>query len=67
MEIDMEKILSRKISVKELVKLASDLKSDGENPEYERALCELVTDAAGLSMDYKERIAREIGLKADIR
>jgi hypothetical protein len=52
------------VAVSELIKLARGLKSEeGENKEYDRALVELVTDAAGLSMDEKGKIAKKIGVK----
>lgn len=66
-KLDWKAIESRQLSVGTLMKLASDLKDeDGENAEYERALAELVTDAAGLSMDFKRAVAKRIGLKAKV-
>lgn len=57
-----------KITIRELIDLARGLmgpkedRKDGGNPEYERALVELVTDAAGLPMDDKDLVAKEIGV-----
>jgi len=65
--LDWKDIQSRTVPVGTLIKLARDLRDeDGENVEYERALAELVTDAAGLSMGFKRAVARKIGLKANI-
>ena len=65
MRHDWDKIKARMITVGDLIRLASGLKSEhGENPEYDRALAELVTDAAGLSMaSSRGAAARKIGLK----
>jgi hypothetical protein len=54
------------VSIARLIKLARDLKSeDGENPEYDRALVELITDAAGMTMEYgRPTIAEQIGIDA---
>ena len=55
---------TKTVTVSDLLELAMWLKSpDGENPEYDRALVELVTDAAGLSMDDKDVIGQAIGVK----
>jgi hypothetical protein len=52
------------ISQAELIELARGLKSEhGENPEYDRALVELCTDALGMSMDERHKVARMIGVK----
>ncbi|MGI0148680.1 MAG: hypothetical protein ACREDF_04010 [Thermoplasmata archaeon] len=66
--MDWKKVMARRITVKELVQLARGLvePNSDENPEYQRALAELVTDAARLSMDFKNEVARKIGLKAKI-
>lgn len=67
-KLDWKKIEKQAVSVKTLIRLAYDLRDeDGGNVEYERALAELVTDAAGLSMDYKGTVARRIGLKAKVK
>jgi hypothetical protein len=56
----------RKVSLKKLAELASRLKSeDGENPEYDRALVELVTDAAGLPMTERRIVIERIGVKSE--
>lgn len=53
----------QQIKIADLITLAIQLKSEhGENTEYDRALVELVTDAAGLSMEYKKQIAGLIGV-----
>lgn len=68
MKLDWKAIKARTLTVGDLMKLAADLSSeDGENVEYDRAIAELVTDAAGLSMDFKTVVAKKIGLKADVR
>lgn len=52
------------ITLAALVDLARGPKSeDGENPEYDRALAELVTDAAGLPMDERGAMAALLGIK----
>jgi hypothetical protein len=44
---------AKRIALSTLKRIAASLLSeDGENPEYDRALSELVTDAAGLSMEF---------------
>jgi hypothetical protein len=51
------------ISIGLLVRQARELKSDsGENPEYDRALVELVMRASGLTTDDREQVARDIGI-----
>ena len=59
---------NKTVTVERLIKLARDLKSEhGENSEYDRALVELVTDAAGLPMNGgKEQVARLLGITGDI-
>ncbi len=43
---DWKLIEARTVTVERLIKLATGLKSEhGENPEYDRALVELVTEA----------------------
>lgn len=65
--IDWKRVEKRAVSVADLIKLAHDLRDeDGDNVEYERALAELVCDAAGLSMDCKTAIAKRIGLKCKV-
>ena len=54
------------ITIKELIRLARGLiepGSDCSNPEYERAMVELIVDAAGLPMDDRSLVARAIGVK----
>lgn len=64
---DWKRIEKRTVSVRDLIKLAHDLRDeDGDNVEYERALAELVCDAAGLSMGFKKSVARRIGLKCKV-
>lgn len=66
-ELDWKRIEKRTVSVGDLIKLARDLRDeDGDNVEYERALAELVCDAAGLSMGWKEEVAGRIGLKCKV-
>ena len=49
------------ISIATLFALARILKSEyGENKEYDRALVELCTDAAGVSMEERDKIASEL-------
>lgn len=46
-----------------LLAQAKDLKSeDGENPEYDRALVELVSRTSGFTSDDYDTVAREIGI-----
>ena len=41
----------------EIAQIAARLISeDGENVEYDRAICELVCDLTGISTDYKDRV-----------
>jgi hypothetical protein len=55
------------VSVGDLIRLARGLRDeDGDNVEYERALAELICDAAGLSMGLKESVAERIGLKCKV-
>jgi len=66
---DWTAIRSRTITIGELMNLAAGLCTDPGDPpnvEYERAMAELVTDAAGLPMEWKVGMALRIGLKADI-
>ena len=52
------------VKVEYLKAIATGLRSEhGENPEYDRALVELVTEAAGLSMEFKGLIARQLQIK----
>jgi hypothetical protein len=55
---------NRVITVGRLIELAKGLKSEhGEANDYDRALAELVTDAAGLSMEEgKVLVAEKIGI-----
>lgn len=55
---------NKMVSVGDLIALARGLKSDdGENPEYDRALVELISDAAYSAGDDETRaeVMREIG------
>lgn len=46
-----------------LVRTASDLRSEhGENPEYDRALVELVNDLLGLSSDNRAETEQALGI-----
>jgi hypothetical protein len=65
--LDWKQIEKKTVSVGDLIKLARDLRDeDGDNVEYERAMAELICDAAGLSMDMKGAIAKRIGLKCNV-
>ena len=47
-----------------LIKEAKDLKSEhGENPEYDRAMVELMTFATGGTTEDLRKTAAEIGIK----
>jgi hypothetical protein len=66
-ELDWKRIEKRTVSVGDLIRLARGLRDeDGDNVEYERALAELICDAAGLSMGLKESVAERIGLKCKV-
>lgn len=55
---------TREVSVKTLLDIAAGLVDEpGANPEYERALAELITEAAGLSMDFKYIVGRAFGIR----
>lgn len=56
--------LDETVRVGDLITLASDLKSDGENPEYDRALVELVSDVVYSCGDDHTRaeVERAIGI-----
>lgn len=61
-----ESLVYGSVGIPTLVAIARDLRSeDGENPEYDRALIELVCEAAGLSMDDRMSVAARIGVKGD--
>ena len=52
---------TRTVTIGELIQFAGWLASeDGENGEYDRALAELITDAAGLDMISKDDVAGAI-------
>lgn len=54
---------TKAVTVKTLLDIARGLKSEhSENPEYDRALCELICEAAGLSMEHVSAIASELGI-----
>lgn len=49
------------ITIEHLLRIAAALLSeDGENAEYDRALAEVCTEAAGFTMDASDRIAFEL-------
>lgn len=49
--------LDIRVNLRALIDLAGDLVSeDGETPEYDRALAELCTEAAGLGQDDKDMV-----------
>ena len=49
------------IKYKDAIKVAADLLSDhGENPEYDRAITELVGDLFGFSMDDKHIVENDL-------
>ena len=54
-----------RVTIRELIKFARGLKSDtqGTNPEYDRALIEIIVDAAGLTMDDRDLVAKALGIK----
>lgn len=65
--IDWKKLEKKTVSIGDLIRLARDLRDeDGDNVEYERALAELITDAAALSMEYKTDVANRIGLTCKV-
>lgn len=56
------------ITLGHLVNMASELKSvKGENPEYDRALVELITVAAGYPVEDQPKFAFAIGIKQKVR
>jgi hypothetical protein len=58
-ELDMD----HTVTIRELVHLAHFLRSEhGENDEYDRALLELVTDAAHIPQNDRTIVARAIGI-----
>jgi hypothetical protein len=59
----LSSVVARTVTIEELILHATFLRSEhGENPEYDRALVELVIDAAGVSMDMRPEFARLIGI-----
>jgi hypothetical protein len=55
--------LDQTVTIMELIELAKGLKSeDGENSEYDRALLELVTDAARIPQNDRAEVAKLIGV-----
>lgn len=65
--INWKKLEQKTVSIGDLIRLARDLRDeDGDNVEYERALAELITDAAALSMDHKTDVANRIGLACKV-
>lgn len=67
-KLDWKQIENQAVTVGDLIRFAGDLcdDKDGSNAEYERALTELICDAAGLSMGFKESVAERIGLKCKV-
>jgi hypothetical protein len=65
--INWKRIEKKTVSIGDLIRLARDLRDeDGDNVEYERAMAELICDAAGLSMGFKVEVAQRIGLKCKV-
>jgi hypothetical protein len=66
--LDWKRIEKRAVTVGDLIKLAGELcdDKDGSNPEYERALTELICDAAGLPMELKAEVGHRMGLKCSV-
>jgi len=59
--------LDRKITIRSLLECAKALKSeDGENPEYDRALCELCGDAAGSTQEGYPEVAALLSVSTDV-
>lgn len=57
----LDQVGDQVVTIATLVKYAADLHSEhGENTEYDRALYELVTDAIGLSMEERGKVADTI-------
>lgn len=51
------------VAAADLLRCATLLQSEhGENPEYDRALCELIGDAAGFGTDGAEVVAAILGV-----
>jgi hypothetical protein len=61
-ERSTEMMSNEPIRLIELIHEAAQLKSDGNNPEYDRALVELCLNVAGWSMDDKDKMAQLIGI-----
>lgn len=61
-----EQILAEKISIRDLIDLADTLVEDGSNPEYGRALVELIIYAGSLSMEEAPAIAEKIGVSVEV-
>lgn len=57
--------ISTTVTFRKLIQFARELKSvHGENPEYDRALCELIAEATDLPVHLcKYRLAKMIGIK----
>lgn len=62
---DYKNIISGKrvVSLNALYFEASSLRSDGENPEYDRALVELTGFLSGHQAGELESVAKELGIK----
>lgn len=45
-----------------LIEIAKGFKSEGENPEYDRALVELTTELLGVPMSEKQDVAHLLGI-----
>lgn len=56
------------MSARRLIAIAADAISEsGENPEYDRACAEIVTEYLGLPMDCKEEVLALLREKAIVR
>jgi hypothetical protein len=65
--IDWKRIEKTTVSVGDLIRIARDLcDGDGDNVEYQRALAELVCDAAGIPMALKAEVGHRMGLKCSV-
>ncbi len=65
--LDWKLAEAKKLTVGDLLRLASNLKSeDGENPEYDRALVEIVADALALPCEFKSDIIKRLGITSKV-
>ena len=59
--------MNKSISIANLIVLAADLKSDdGDNKEYDRALCELVGRSQGKMSEEFPEVAKELGIPVGV-